>query len=76
VDILRPLALIAATAIIITTIIAAASTVSSYGQNQVKKQEYQIALEMVKQCGDRRWVVWFEEQPLKGRRIQCVEKGK
>jgi len=70
----NPIALIAATAIIITTIIAAAYTVSSYGQNQVKKQEYQIALEMVKQCGDRAWISWFEYAPLEGRRISCMER--
>jgi len=72
---LKPIALIiATTAIIITIIITAAYTVSSYGQNQVAKKEYEIALEMVKQCGDRAWISWTEYAPLEGRRISCMER--
>jgi len=75
VDNLKPLALIiSATAIVITTIIAAAYTTANYGQNEVKKQEYEIALEMVKQCGDRAWISWFEYAPIEGRRISCMER--
>jgi len=72
---LRPLALIVAvTAIIITTIIAMAYTTAHYSQNQVAKKEYEIALEMVKQCGEREWVAWFEYAPLEGRRVKCLER--
>jgi len=50
--------IIVTTAIVITTIIAAAYTANNYGQMVVKKQEYEVALEMVRECGDRLWIVW------------------
>ncbi len=69
---------------IITTICITIGTVAilaiiAYAAAQQGKQntiraEYEMAIELVKQCGDREWTSWQEHQPRKGRRITCYTR--
>lgn len=74
-DIKQGLAItICSTAIAITFLIVVSVNITTKHKAQVNIKEHETALALVKICGKREWIAWWEHHPIKGRRIKCLER--